>query len=116
MLSAPSYAQTQAGPPLNEAEKREIVEQLRGYGRCLDLNAAHVEFIKQETELYQREREIAMRELAVAGKERDIAIKERDIEKTRADFFEQAYKQAMKKRGWGCFWKKLRTFGLGTCG
>lgn len=106
---------SQPGPPLNEAEKRLVVDDLRGYGRCLDENAIHVKFVARETELYQREREIAQREIGLANKERDLAVKDRDLEKARGDFFEQAYKTVTKKRGFRCFLKKLYTFGLGTC-
>ncbi len=115
MLSAPSFGQTQPGPPLNEAEKRLAVEQLRELGRCLDANAAHLDFIRRETELYRREREIAQREIGVANKERDLAVKERDLALERAKFFENAYKQVTKKRGFRCVLKKIYTFGLGTC-
>lgn len=110
-LCSTSYSQT----PLTEEEKRKILKAL------IELQSARVqittyeEYVKREKELDAKEREIFQQQLELEKKSTEMAQKERDLAAEKATFYENAYKQVTKKKGFKHGLCKVMTLGIGRC-
>ncbi len=66
--------------------------------------------------LSERERAIAARELETEKQRTDLAQQKADAEKTRGDFYENAFKTVTKKTSSWCQVARVFTLGLARCG
>lgn len=108
--------------PLNEPEKRLIVEQLvqctsiaqqlAEYQKFVETNKDQIENMKVS---YEQALQVEKRMTALAEKERDLAQKERDLALEQANFYREAYRLVTKKPGIGCRIARILTLGIVRC-
>lgn len=100
---------------LSEPEKRLVLLQLYELEAARAKIAAYEEWIAKEQDLYAREKQLWQDKLDLSKKEVGLAEKERDLERDKAQFYQASYEAVTKKRGIGCFLKKVFTFGRSKC-
>jgi len=66
-------------------------------------------------DLARREKEVNEKELANEREKTALAQGATELEKKRGDLYEQLFRDVTKRNGWGCFFKRLFTFGRASC-
>lgn len=103
--------------PLEPVEVRQVI----GFMIDLDTKNAQLQLTQQELDQERafevRQNDLAARELELQKRATALAEHSVDVEKTRADTYQNLWKEATKKigGGFGCHLKKFFTLGLGKC-
>ena len=118
-LCWPSYGQ-EAKPqsqadPLSALELRELVARLAELRIARAKIAVLHGHINARDQIDAREKAFWERSLEIERRGVALAERERDIERTRADFYEGAFKAATKKRSRLCTLAKISTLGIARC-
>jgi len=105
--------------PLSEEEKRATLELLMrlesGVKACGDQTSSYEAYIKRDTESDEKERQNATRALEIEKQATALAEEKARLEKERAEFYKTKFELVTKKKGWGCFFKRLFTLGKARC-
>jgi hypothetical protein len=73
------------------------------------------QFISREAEQDIKEKENTDRALSLEKQATELAYKERDLYKDKAITYEQLYRALTKKPGFGCWLKRIFSFGIVRC-
>lgn len=113
--NSPLYAQPVQQEQFSEQQLREILSGLR------DIRSAWAESevlratIVQYKQILESERQLADRRVETEADRTKLAEDRLALEKERAAFYEQAFRTVTRKRGAGCWLKKIVTLGLSRC-
>ncbi len=114
----PSFTQEipNANSPLGTDELREGILRIeQGVLAAKEADLLRKSMADRDT-LSQRERDIAARELETEKQRTELAQQKADIEKSRGDFYENAFKTVTKKTSGLCHVARVFTLGLARCG
>lgn len=117
LTSTPLFGQSQqtSPPPLNPAEKRQILLQLYELQSCRGQVVSYEEYAGREKEQAERECANWQRALDLEKQATQLAQRERDLQAERAAFYEQAFKSVTKRPGLACRILAAVTLGVHRC-
>lgn len=114
MSTFAARAQSSAPPPLSEAEKRLVLEQLHEDERLRKKVADYESWIAQETALYAHERSVSVGELATANKATTVCQGDLELCRDQVTLYKNLYEASIKKGGCGFFGGLWRFLTLGS--
>ncbi len=114
-LTVPCGLCQQSSPPLDEREKRRILEQLLELKACREEARTYRDYVSREAAQDAREKANGERALELERQATALAEKERDLAIQKADLYEQMYKSLVKRPGLGCRILRALTAGIVAC-
>jgi hypothetical protein len=108
LSSTPLFAQSADNSPLNDDERRLILQQLYELRGCREEVKAYQNYSSRDIEQDAREKTNWQRSL-------DLEKEATRLAKERAEFYENAFRSITKKPSVWCWVKRILTLGIHRC-